>query len=188
MIQKSLNIDKLVRTPLWKLNKFKIARVVSLNRPLSTKVPIPELISNSNLISSSRSKSERIPCFELPSHRSYSTHEPFTSQCEILDVSLLPPRSTPEYTPISSKHSYSPQPQSQSLFQNPEQNDAKNVDNVKQGFQFPSQSAAPTYSSLYSLRWAESTGPRNLLLVKKPWQPHVRQAMVDFIKYESNIY
>lgn len=36
-------------------------------------------------------------------------------------------------------------------------------------------------TSLRHLTWPAGRHPQNVFLVKKPWQPHVRQAMVDFI-------
>ncbi|VVT56816.1 uncharacterized protein SAPINGB_P005303 [Magnusiomyces paraingens] len=48
-------------------------------------------------------------------------------------------------------------------------------------------STAPK-NTLYHLSWPKDQHPRNVFLVKKPWQPHVRQAMVDFILFLAQKY
>lgn len=98
----------------------------------------------------------------------------FLTHCEILNVETLPSRSIPQYVPILNQQSI------------PNHLDNTVGDNSQESSGEPSLSDyqfqlhdGPT---LYNLKWDKLNVPKNLLLVKKPWQPNVRQEMVDFIK------
>lgn len=134
--------------------------------PLSTRIPQPSPLT---LLNSSRFKpasyKSNIPQFLTLVRQYSSSHQRVRSldslkSCQILDVAALPRRTIPSY-----KSTYSVLV----ILWN----------RILTTFKEPHQTSQSP-STLHLLDW--KTPPRNLLLVKKPWQPHVRQAMVDFIK------
>lgn len=96
------------------------------------------------------------------------------TRCEILNIETLPSRSTPQYVPILNQQPI------------PNHLDSTVGENSQESSGEPSisdyQFQLHDGPTLFNLKWDKLNVPKNLLLVKKPWQPNVRQEMVDFIK------